>query len=210
MITQVGEPVLAKGTTTGRPVWTRYKIVNKRGVLSFAKKLVVRNEDAANSLNVSLDGGTTVLTIPHGDGEGRLFKGPLTDVYLQAGSGTAGVRAFLDLGAHTTDVNTVVEAQAFGAAGNSITIALTPDGSVGAAGQLVESGYPNIVFKYKTGVTTVAQFEAAIASSLYLMVKTAGTPAHVLTDPGDTLAATNLAGGVDGATAAWSLIASVA
>jgi hypothetical protein len=210
MIGQVGEPVTAKGTTSGKPVWNTYAIVNKRGVATFAKKLTVRNEDGANALNVSLDGGATFVTIPHGDVTGRTFKGPATAVYLQAGSGTAGVRASLDLGTVTTDINTVIEADAYGTGGTAITIALTPDGSVGAAGQLVESAYPNLVFKYKDGVTTVAQFEAALASSSYIRVKTPGTAAHVFHDPADTLAATNLAGGVDGATTKWSIVASVA
>ncbi len=112
-------------------------------------------------------------------------------------TGVAAVKAFLDLGAHTTRVDTIVQDTAGGVGGNATTIAITPDGSVGAAGELDESAYPAVVYKYRTGVTTVTQFEAAITASVHLSVKTPGTGAHLVTSTGDTLVATHLAGGVD-------------
>lgn len=101
------------------------------------------------------------------------------------------VSASLALGGVTTDVDTVIDEQTEGREGNLTTIALTP----GVTAGLDESGYPAIVYTFVDGVTTVAQFEAAIDGSERLAVATPGTQANILTAVGDTLAATNLAGG---------------
>ncbi len=54
-------------------------------------------------------------------------------------------------------------------------------------------------FQYKTGVTTVADFEAAIAASAtFIAVLTPGTAGYVLTDPGDTIGVEYLNSGVAG------------
>lgn len=105
-------------------------------------------------------------------------------------------KAELDLGGVTTRVDTIIRAKTPGESGNDITIALVP-GSAVNAGELDESAYPAIVFNYKSGTTTVTNFETAITASTKLEVKTGGTGANVLADPGDTLAATPLAGGTN-------------
>ncbi len=54
-------------------------------------------------------------------------------------------------------------------------------------------------FQYKTGVTTLADFEAAIAASAtHITVMTPGTPGYVLTHPSDTIGVEYLANGMDG------------
>lgn len=102
--------------------------------------------------------------------------------------------ASLDLSAVTVRVDTVVEAAESGEDGNDTTIAFVADGS--GVGSLSEGAFPVLVFHYQSGVTTVANFETAVAASTNLAVQTAGTAANVITAVGDTFAAVNLAGGV--------------
>lgn len=92
--------------------------------------------------------------------------------------------------------NTVIEAVNEGPAGNLITLATVADGT--GAGSLTESGTA-VTFHYQSGVTTVGNFETAVAGSTLIKVKTTGTGANVLNDPADTFSATNLSAG--GATA---------
>lgn len=116
---------------------------------------------------------------------------------LNIGTATPGdARAFLDLNVPTTNVDTVIQAKIYGSAGNDITISFVSGGP--ATGTLDESAYPDIVYHFSDGVTTVANFEADVAASTYLLVKTPGTGANLIDDPTDLLAPTNLAGGVDG------------
>ena len=107
-----------------------------------------------------------------------------------------GVHAFKDLATVSTNVNTVVEALLGGTGGNAITIATVNDGA--GAGNFTRVGNA-FTFHYATGVTTVANFEAAIAAlagaDKLIDVKTPGTGANVFTSPADTFAATNLAAG---------------
>lgn len=102
--------------------------------------------------------------------------------------------ATLDLATKTTHCDTVIEDAAAGVGGNSTTIAFVPGDTLNQ-GHLDESSYPTCVFHYKTGVTTVTNFETAIAGSVHLAVLTPGTGANILADPADTFTATNLAGG---------------
>jgi hypothetical protein len=104
------------------------------------------------------------------------------------------LHAALDLATKTTHCNTVIEEAAAGTGGNSTTIAFVAGDSINA-GHLDESGYPAIVFHFKTAVTTVANFETAIAASVHLAVRTPGTGANVLAVTVDEFTATNLAGG---------------
>lgn len=119
-------------------------------------------------------------------------------VYLNQIGHTLIPRTFatLDLATKTTRCNTVIESAVEGSSGNAITIAFTPGDTLNA-GHLDESGFPAIVFHYKTAVTTVANFETAIAASAHLAVLTPGTGANVLATPADTFTATNLAGGTE-------------
>lgn len=102
--------------------------------------------------------------------------------------------ATLDLADHTVRVDTVVAAADSGEGGNDITLAFVADGT--GAGTLSEGAYPALVFHYESGVTTVTDFESAVAASTYLDVETAGTGANLITATGDTFSAVNLAGGV--------------
>lgn len=110
--------------------------------------------------------------------------------------GTAGTQSTLDLATVSVDADSVIGALADGAAGNAVTISFVADG-VGA-GTLEESGTAS-VFHFQDGVTTVADFETAIAGSILLEVVTPGTGANILVAVDDEFAATNLAGGVGGA-----------
>lgn len=89
MISQSGDPVIQTGTTAANPAWSPVPIKDKRGNPSFATSVTIRNEDATHDLNVSLDGGTTFITIKQGDTEGRTFDGPLVAFAVQASAGTA-------------------------------------------------------------------------------------------------------------------------
>lgn len=111
-------------------------------------------------------------------------------------TGVAAVKASLDLSTKTTHCDSVIEAKAAGEGGDLVTIAFAA-GSLVNAGVLDESAYPAIVYNYKSGTTTVTNFEAAIAASTNLDVKTPGTGANILANPADTFTATALAGGDD-------------
>jgi len=103
--------------------------------------------------------------------------------------------ATLDLGTVTTNVDTVIAAAEAGADGNSTTIAFVADGT--GAGTLDESAFPDIVFHFENGVTTVANFETAVGASTNLVVDTAGTGGNLLATGDDEFAAENLTGGLD-------------
>lgn len=104
-------------------------------------------------------------------------------------------KASLDLDATlTTNCDTVIEAAVAGAAGNLTTIAFAA-GSAVDEGEYDESAFPDITFTFKSGTTTVADFEAAVTASEHLLVKTAGTGANVLAVTDDDFAAEPLAGG---------------
>lgn len=106
------------------------------------------------------------------------------------------VTAFLNLGAHTTHVNTIVQAKVAGRSGNNVSIAFVKRTS-GSGVTYSENGNA-VSIQYEDGVSTVALVEAAIvANATVIEIQSAGTPGNVLANPGDTLAATHLAGGVD-------------
>lgn len=121
----------------------------------------------------------------------------------QAVAQVAAAKAFLALDPLTAgNADSVIEAKAAGPEGNDLTIQLIA-GSAVDDGELNETGWPAITFAFKTGATTVADFEAAITASTFLAVKTPGpvTPGNPAADTfaaNDTLAATNLAGGAHG------------
>jgi hypothetical protein len=100
--------------------------------------------------------------------------------------------AVLDLAGVST-LDTIVAAKAAGAPGNLITLAFTADGTT--VGQLDESAYPDIVFHFADGVTTIENLETALTASTYLAVGTPGTGATVLDVTDDDFVATPLAGG---------------
>ena len=107
-------------------------------------------------------------------------------------------RASLNLSGPGTLLDTVIESVAVGVGGNLITFASVNDG--GGIDSITRAGN-NFTLHYTSGATTVAQVEALIAALAgpdhLIQVKTPGTPANILVDPGDTFAATNLAGGAN-------------
>lgn len=107
------------------------------------------------------------------------------------------IRAELDLNvASSGAITTTLEAIDGGTAGNSIEILFTASGS--GAGTLSAVG-TSYTFQYDSGVTTVADFEAAVASfpSCLFSVKNAGAPG-VLSSPGASFGWAMFSGGVNG------------
>lgn len=106
-----------------------------------------------------------------------------------------GAKASLNCATITVVVNTVVQARVIGTGGNSISLAFVADGS--GAGSLTVSGN-TVTFHYQGTVTTVANFETAIAgiTQPLLEVQAVGTGTNVLTTA-DAHVAALLAGGVD-------------
>jgi len=88
------------------------------------------------------------------------------------------------------------EVQTVGTGGNAITVATVADG-VGAGTAGVVGNV--ITIHYQDGVTTVTQVKShfPLAATFGSVTATGGTGANVLAAPGDTHAATNLAGGVN-------------
>jgi hypothetical protein len=105
-----------------------------------------------------------------------------------------GIAATLDLDAVHSEVDTVLRASVVGTDGHAITLAFAPTGS--GAGTLSNVGNA-WTFEYEDSVTTVADFEAAVAASdneaFHVLID--GTGATVITD---SLTATAFSGGVDG------------
>ena len=136
---------------------------------------------------------THVVPVTNGQSLSASVSG--TDVTISGATNSAGVRAFKQLSA--LRLNTVFELATQGTAGNAVTIRTVVGGSasVTAIGNAV-------TITYVDGVTTVANVEALFPVSVTagsVRVKTAGTAGNVLADPGDTIAATNLAGGTNAA-----------
>lgn len=115
-------------------------------------------------------------------------------------TGTAAVAGSLDLGTKTTDCNSVIAAKLPGASpsvpGDTLTIAFVQSSGAPSAGALTSNGGA-YTFTFKNGVTTVANFEAAIAASVDLVVKTPGTAANLLATTVDEFTATALSGAAD-------------
>ena len=111
-----------------------------------------------------------------------------------------GVKAYN--GTWTGAFDTVLEATETGVAGNDITVELAGDATASTAVVVTVDPYAKTVFiRYKTGVNTIAQIEAAIAALTggykIIAVKAAGTGATVLTASGDDVSPTNLADGIN-------------
>lgn len=124
----------------------------------------------------------------------RLKKPPQAatlSAILEALEAIVGVQATLDLNPLTANCETVVRAKRRGAPGNLVSLQFINDGTT--TGQLIEEDN-RAVFHYASGVTTVANFESAVASSELLEVQTVDG-VGTLTHPGDTFGQTNLSGG---------------
>ena len=102
---------------------------------------------------------------------------------------TAAAHAFT--GAH---VDGTYRSRIVGTFGNAVTLTLA-SGSMIDAGELDETAWPAVVFNYKSGTTTVAQLEDALAAGNTLDVLVpASDPATVLAD-GDAIESVAFAGG---------------
>lgn len=145
--------------------------------------------------------GTTELTIANGDASNpRVDLLQMKLEWVNGGSesrifDTAPMKASLDLGTVTTHVDTVIRAKVPGKGGDNISIALTKRLS-GSGVTYSESGNA-ITVLYEDGVSTVANFETALASSTLIEIESAGTPGNIFSDPSDTITATHLATGED-------------
>jgi len=113
---------------------------------------------------------------------------------------TNGTKSSLDLEGPGTNIDTVVQATSPGTDGDAIGITFQ-DGSLVDEGELTVVG-TEVTFAFKDGVTTVADFEAAVGALVgddaIIEVKTAGTGASVLATTDDEFVSQNLAGGTDG------------
>jgi len=98
----------------------------------------------------------------------------------------------LDLDAAlTTHVDSVIKT-----VDNSVpvTLAFTGDSQYDN-GKLDESGYPALVFHFKSGATTVLDFDTQVEVSQHIILVTPGTPGNVMDVPSDDFAATAFASG---------------
>jgi hypothetical protein len=133
----------------------------------------------------SLINGETILV---GDYQVLIMLGSIMAI------GDDATHADLDLSMFTTHVDTVIEAVAEGAGGNSITVELVGDAS-SPAGSISEVG-TNVRISFDPTSSLVLDIETLIATATLVRVKTIGTPGNVL-DATDELAAVALAGGSD-------------
>lgn len=110
----------------------------------------------------------------------------------------AAVRSELDLSGPGTNIDTVIEAVTGGEGGDDLTITFVDGGS--GAGVLSRVG-DDFTFTFANGVTTVANFEAAVAAlagaDKLIQVKTPGTGGNTLATTDDEFGPTSLAGGVN-------------
>ena len=96
----------------------------------------------------------------------------------------------------STGYDSVIEFPTAGAAGNFYSLRLVGDSGTGAGETVTKVGNA-VTVHYESGVSTVADVDAAIDADGTFDVKTAGTGARVLTAPAANVAATLLAGGFD-------------
>ncbi len=159
--------------------------------------LVNRVVDGLDGIAAELDLGTLsdLDTIVQAAADGSAGN----DITVAAvGDSDILTKAELDLDTPSTNLDTIIQAHTAGAAGNAITIRTVADGS--GVGSFTRVGTA-LTFHYESGVTTVANFETAVGALAgadeLIDVKTTGTAVNVLVAPGDTFAATPLAGGLD-------------
>jgi hypothetical protein len=114
---------------------------------------------------------------------------------------TVATKAQLDIGTKTTHCATVIRAQVAGEDGDDFTIAFVQSSGAPNAGALTVSGVA-YTFTFKDNITSVGDFEAAIAASDDLEVKTAGTAVTKLRTTVDEFAASHLVSGDDAELAA--------
>ncbi len=125
---------------------------------------------------------------------GIVVSSPTVTITAETTGGTAASYASFGLRlAGVTFATTTV-----GTGGNAITIAFVADGTGAGSKSVVGNA---ITIHYEDTVTTVTQVKALFpaATTFGSVTATGGTGANVITAPGDTHTATNLAGGLDAA-----------
>lgn len=177
--------------------------------LDLTQDRVVRGTASINfSVSGSAGGPSQTITIPVGTSEiveasvGDSTNGAVakldhtTGKFSLRGFGNfvpavAATYASLDLGTVTTNVDSIIEANDIGTPGNSIQIRFLSTGSA----SLTVAGN-QVTFTFNSGVTTVAQFEAAVAAdpTCPFNIATSGTGGNIFGAP-DVIPYTNLAGG---------------
>ncbi len=84
-------------------------------------------------------------------------------------------------------------------ANDVFTLAFVADPAAPATGELDDTGYPDLVFRFLSGVTTIGDCEARIAESHYLFVaRAAASPADTMNDSDDEFPAQPLVGSPGG------------
>lgn len=114
---------------------------------------------------------------------------------LAAGPGLGfGTAAFLTV----STTGTLLRARAVGVVGNSLSLRLVGDAGAPSAGDLTNVG-DDWTFSFLSGVTTIADFEAAVdAIDEFVVREPSGIPSQTLDSPVDEIVKTNFSGGVDG------------
>ena len=125
---------------------------------------------------------------------GIVVSSPTVTITAETAGGTAA--SYAGFGSRLAGVTFAVGT--VGTGGNAITIAFVADGTGAGSKSIVGNA---ITVHYEDGVTTVAQVKALFPAAVTFgsVTATGGTGANIMTAPGDTHAATNLAGGVDAA-----------
>lgn len=157
----------------------------------------LRDCGLADFLGRAMSGGfRVIITYPYAaPGFGFTFDG---------GTGLGfPVFASLDLNPLVASSSPLIYAKQPGVIGNTQTIAMVADGS--GVGSLTDGQHA--VFHFQPGVTTLQNFRNALDTSLWVRIVNdhAASGAALLASPGDVLAATPLAGGVDGGLLAQAL-----
>jgi hypothetical protein len=103
--------------------------------------------------------------------------------------------AMLSMASVTVDIDTIIRAKIWGLNGDNISINIVAGSLTGIIWS--EAGSV-ITVQFQSGVSTVAQFEAALtANSNLVEIASTGTGTRVLVTPGDLLANAHLSGGAD-------------
>lgn len=106
-------------------------------------------------------------------------------------------KPIIDLGEYCTNLDAVIEFDTAGTSGLGWCLVIF---EAGACSIIVADDISVIGITYNDGITTVADVEAAIAALAgvddVFSVKTSGTGANVLAEPGDSLAPTNFYNGI--------------
>lgn len=168
----------------------------------------VANQDGAKSTFIPFTFGNNTTdapdlwTIANGDPSNpridllQMALSYVDDTPVSRLTKTIPVESLLDLSGFTSDVDTIVQARVPGFGGDNISIELQRR-LTGSGVTYSENGNA-VLIEYEHGVSTVTDVEAAIiADSTLIEIASTGTGVNVLSDPGDTLAATHLAGGAD-------------